>query len=177
LNEDTGNLKAVKGLGEWVYIVENMAIPTVIQDMFAIVKRQYTDTKHREYMYNVVRLMICFRDRNVPNSCRLDVLFAQRDKLKSQLELVLQCPAYSLADSIDEVFRLGGYISPPQPAFNTPLVPRHAPVHPEPCDRTVQSRSVVDVPSRHLRSLEIDAEGFETVVIHFGNGKKVVLHV
>jgi hypothetical protein len=148
-----------------------MAIPVVIQDMFPIIKRSYPDLYQRNNMYNVVRCIIAYRDRNVSNSCRLDVLFAQRDRLKS----VIGQSVPEVGHAIDEVFRLAGYISPPMPAIETPPFRyAYAPVHPEP-ERTAES-NVVNVP-RELRSLEIHAEGFDSVIIHFGNGKKVVVQV
>lgn len=150
-----------------------MAIPLVIQDMFAIVKRQYPDEARCKHMYNVIRWIITWRDRTLPNSCRLDVLFPQR------ADIMCLCPfLQEHAADMDELFRLAGYISPPPPAIRAADVQRRfAPVHPQP-----EVNTPVAPPPRNNNTggsgtLEINAEGFQSIVINFGNGKKIVLHV
>lgn len=59
---------------------------TRIQEMFAMVANKVDDQKKRNEMYKIIKYIINNRNRNVPDSCNLDVVFSQYNRFHSHLK-------------------------------------------------------------------------------------------
>lgn len=129
-------------------------VPTQIQEMFGVVAKQVQDERKKKILFNTIRKMIYYKRYDVPDRNKLSTLFEQREELKEKILRVHDVPAVQQenADHVDEVFKLAGFLQP--------------------------NNSVAHVPIRApSKTLEITAEGYEKIVVHLGNGKKIVLDV
>ena len=155
------------------------ARPQKLEEMFSIVAQQVKDKYKRRIMYETIRDMLYCRRREVPNSTHIARLYDDREFLKQQFDLSY-C-SDECVESIDEIFKMAGFgLMPvpapapatpapaPAPAPATPAIPATVPLVP-----VVQAQMVTPL----VRTLEISAEGYQTVVIHVDNGKKIVLHI
>lgn len=142
--------------------------PLYIQNMFAVVDNKVNDVTHRRVLYSIIRDCIEFRNRRLPDSCNMDVIFNNRKQLENEW-----CRWTDRDVALfDELFTLSGHLLPttsPSPtSVCQPPPSRQASI-------ASVNQEVNTIQTQMSNELVIDAQGFKTIVINFGNGKKIVI--
>jgi hypothetical protein len=154
--------------------------------MFQVVDRVVSDKPKRRALHAVIRDCIEFRNRRLRDSCKMDVIFANIDELKS----VIRKGGWWTDKEfqlLDEIFTISGHLGqqqPSSPQVSSTVYSAHSPqtmhsVYSPETPETVHSAnsSTPAYSATSREELTINAEGFKTIVINMGNGKRVVFHV
>lgn len=160
--------------------------PLKIQNMFGLAAKRCTDPAKREVLYSTIRDMIMNRDTSLPNNTDMDTLFKQREQLKATIKRIHNVPGLDQenADHVDEIFKLSGHLNPTVCKSRESRAPALIKKDVPPMD--IDSMPSVKQPSVKQPSvkqcakpnvLEIQAEGFDSIVICLPNGKKLTIKV